>query len=366
MVHYLKESALSVLEHVGASRQVGRSAWRRRRLLILCYHGVSLTNEHEWAPGLYVSPAHLEERLTLVRNEGCTVLPLGQAVDALYAGELPERAVALTFDDGYHDFAVRAWPILRQFGYPATLYLTTARVDRNLPNVNLFISYALWCGRGRDFDARGFLGLTGRYPLQTSAERDAAFVALTRALRTNRTRGISQDHLARIVVERLGLDYEALLASRVLTLMRPEEISQLAAQGLDVQMHTHLHRSPPDPEEFVRDVLVNRDRIEQLTGIRPIHFCYPSGNYRYEYVAALRHAGIRTATTCDPGMATSDQDPLLLPRFIDTSGVPSIIFRSWLTGMAECLPRRTRRGGDPRPLGPQLPSPVTETRSSVT
>jgi hypothetical protein len=238
-------------------------------------------------------------------------------------------------------------------------------VDRNLPNVNLFISYALWCGRDRHFDARGFLGLTGRYSLKTPAERDVAFTAITGALRMNRTRGISQDRLARIVVERLGLDYEALLASRVLTLMRPEEITQLAAEGLDVQMHTHLHRTPPDADEFVRDVLVNRDRIEEMTGVRPVHFCYPSGNYRHEYVPALRRAGIQTATTCDPGMATSEFDPLLLPRFIDTSGVAPVTFRSWLTGMAACLPRRTRSGGDLRPLDKRLPSRVAVTRSSA-
>ena len=349
MVDSLKESALTVLERLGASRRIGRSAWRRRRLLILCYHGISLSNEHEWAPGLYMAPDHLERRLQLVRDAGCTVLPLGVALDALSAGELPERAVAMTFDDGYYDFAARAWPLLRKSGIPATVYLTTGRVDRNLPNVRLFTSYALWCSRDRVFDARGFLSLTARYPLATARERESALAAILGAFGASRPSGVSRDALVRQMVERLGLDYEAMLASRVLTLMRPDEVSRLAGQGLDVQMHTHQHRTPPDADEFVRDVLINRDRIEAMTGVRPVHFCYPSGNYRLEYVPALRQAGVRTATTCDPGMATRRQDPLLLPRFVDTSTVPAVIFRSWLTGLAACLPRRTRRGGDSRP-----------------
>jgi peptidoglycan/xylan/chitin deacetylase (PgdA/CDA1 family) len=343
MIQELKASSLTVLKQLGISNWVAQSAWRRGRLLILAFHGISLDDEHEWNPHLYLSAKQFERRLALLRSTECTVLPLGEAVQRLYQGNLPDRAVALTFDDGYYDFMARAWPLLQEYGYAATVYLTTARVEHNLPNVCLFASYALWLARDRVLDGDGIPGFRGRYPLATAEQREVIVRQLSQGLLHTGDR--SKDVALEMLVRRLGLDYDSLLRKRVLTLMRPDEVARLAREQVDFQLHTHLHRTPPDAEEFVRDVLVNRDRIEAFTGIRPTHLCYPSGNYRLDYLSALRREGVMSATTCDPGMAVKTSNPLLLPRFVDTGSTTETVFEGWLTGMAPCLPRRTRRGG---------------------
>src|SRR5438105_2486444 len=51
------------------------SPWRDRRLLILCYHGVSLDDEHEWNPELYMSPERFRQRLMMLDAGGYSVLP---------------------------------------------------------------------------------------------------------------------------------------------------------------------------------------------------------------------------------------------------------------------------------------------------
>jgi peptidoglycan/xylan/chitin deacetylase (PgdA/CDA1 family) len=340
MIRALKQSSLTLSRQVGLSGWLAQSAWRRSRLLILCYHGIALSDEHRWNPGLYVSAGHLERRLATLRRTGCTVLPLGEAIERLYRRDLPERAIVLTFDDGYYDFMARAWPLLRAYGYPATVYLTTARVEHNLPIVNLFVSYALWKARRSVLSGDGVPGLRGTYTLATGAERQRVIADLNTA--TARMNAAPKDLIAKDIVRRLGLDYDALAGARMLTLMRPEEEARLAHEGLDVQLHTHLHRNPSDPELFVRDVLDNRERIEAITGTPATHLCYPSGMYRLSYLPALRREGIASATTCDPGMAAPNADPLLLPRFVDTGGISEIEFEAWLTGIASCLPRRTR------------------------
>jgi peptidoglycan/xylan/chitin deacetylase (PgdA/CDA1 family) len=129
----------------------------------------------------------------------------------------------------------------------------------------------------------------------------------------------------------------------MLTLMRPAEVQRMAQEGVDFQLHTHLHRTPDDAEVFVKDVLHNRDLIETMTGARADHLCYPSGVYRSAYLPALQRAGVASATTCDPGMADPGADRLLLPRFVDTCSVTELEFEAWVTGVASCLPRRTRR-----------------------
>ena len=97
-------------KNAGALRALLQSEWRRRKLLILCYHGVSLADEHEWDSSLFLSETGFVSRLELLASLGANVLPLGESLERLRAGTLPPRAVALTFDDGFFDFQQRAWP----------------------------------------------------------------------------------------------------------------------------------------------------------------------------------------------------------------------------------------------------------------
>lgn len=343
MIASIKRSSFVLSKRLGVSRFVGHSAWRRQRLLILGYHGVALADEHLWRSDLYVSASQLQTHLDLLRANACTVLPLGEALERLYSGDLPDRAVVLTFDDGYYDFQARAWPLLEEYGYPATVYLTTARVEHNFPIVNLFVSYMLWLARGRTLDGRGIIGLDGLYPLGTQAERERVITVIDGAMQARGMTATQKDSVAEAVAERLELDYRALLASRVLTLLRPVEVAALSRQGVDFELHTHLHRTPEDPALFLGDVLRNRDIIEQITGRRPAHLCYPSGMYRMAYLPALRREGLTSATTCDPGIAARAADPLLLPRFIAANSTTDVEFEAWVSGVALCLPRRTTR-----------------------
>jgi len=116
----LRAARRALLSSLGALRidqATLRTRWRRNRLLILGYHGVALDDEHHWDPELYMTAAVLCRRLELIRDAGCRVLPLDDAVRRLYAGDLPPRSVALTFDDGGYDFYARAFPIVEAFGY---------------------------------------------------------------------------------------------------------------------------------------------------------------------------------------------------------------------------------------------------------
>jgi peptidoglycan/xylan/chitin deacetylase (PgdA/CDA1 family) len=343
MIAALKQSSFSVSKQLGLTGLVAHSEWRRRRLLILCYHGIALEDEHRWDPQLYVPAAHLDRRLALLKRNDCTILPLNEAIQRLYRGDLPKRAVALTFDDGYYDFMARAWPLLQAYDAPATVYLTTARVEHNSPIVNLAISYILWRARNRVLDGRGLIGLSGDYPLALPEQRQRVLREMDAQFQARLVSAGEKDASVATLAARVGIDYQELADRRLLTLMRAEEVQQMARQGVDFQLHTHLHRTPKDPQLFVTDVLHNRDLIEAMTGVRPDHLCYPSGVYRSGYLPALQRAGVVSATTCDPGIADVSADRLLLPRFIDTCGVTEIEFEAWVTGLASCLPRRTRK-----------------------
>ena len=87
---------------------------------ILCYHRIA---DH---PKSYtVLPvAEFEAQMAHLKTHDYNVVPLTEIVDALQYGEkLPPKTVALTFDDGFKDNYTVAYPILKEYNYPATLFI---------------------------------------------------------------------------------------------------------------------------------------------------------------------------------------------------------------------------------------------------
>ena len=172
----LRRTATSVLlgamKSMGAFSRSARSEQRRASLLILCYHGLSIDDEHKWLPKLFITPEGFRQRLQVLRQMGANVLPLGDAVAQLHAGTLPPSSVVITFDDGFYDFYKFARPLLSEFGMPSTLYLTTHYCDYRLPIYNLALDYVLWKA-GRDFITLPEHGLPDSMPIRNYPERQA-------------------------------------------------------------------------------------------------------------------------------------------------------------------------------------------------
>ena len=316
------------------------SDWRRRHLLILAYHGFSQEDEHLWDPELFMHPDKFRSRLELLKKRGCAVLPLDEAIRRLYANDLLENSVALTFDDGYYNYYQKAHPILKEFDFPATVYVTTFYVHYNRPVLDAICSYLLWKGRNATLDLRKLTGQGSKIDLSSDAARSMANDNLMEFARQQKFSAEEKDALAIKLARQLGIDYDALCAKRILHLLTPDEVRQLAAEGVDIQMHTHRHRTPLNRELFYQEVEENRNSLRVMTGSSALHFCYPSGVFDEAFIPWLKDLNVASATTCDPALASRDSHHLLLPRIIDTHGKSPIEFEGWLTGAAALLPRR--------------------------
>jgi peptidoglycan/xylan/chitin deacetylase (PgdA/CDA1 family) len=321
----------------GITRWVGNTRWRKNRLLILCYHGVSLADEHEWHTELFVTAAFLRRRLQLVREFGCQVLPLGEAVKRLAGNSLPSKAVVLTFDDGFHNFHASATPILEAAAMPATVYLSTYYCVHQRPMLSLSIRYLLWKARSNSHPPAILLGLPISGSLQSADYRQGLAASLLEA-----AHALAPDRLAQMqwlegLAIELGVPWREFLDSRVLNLMTPDEVSAVSRRGMDVQLHTHRHRTPRDDTLFVGEIEQNRQLISEMTGTRATHFCYPSGDWDQRFLPLLRSRDVVSATTCVAGLAQSSDNPLLLSRFIDTQHQPECVFENWLAGSASLL-----------------------------
>ncbi len=340
MLKKFKQATLRSLKSAGVSTLVQNSRWRRQRLLILAYHGVSTDDQHLWNGSMYMSPGMFRERLETIAKSGCAVLPLAEAITRLYANDLPDRSVAITFDDGNFDFQERAFPLLKEFDFPSTLYLTTFYSHYNKPIFGIFCDYLLWKGRNQILNLKKITGQDSQIDLSNAAARNAALREIERYIQAQKSSAEEKAAFAERLADQLELDYDALIEKRIMHLLSPEEVTRLAAAGADIQLHTHRHRVPLDRTLFLREIEDNRQSIQAMTGLQPSHFCYPSGVYDGRFLPWLKEAGITSATTCEFGLASPTSNPLLLPRLVDVSNLSLIEFESWLTGLSVALPRR--------------------------
>jgi len=333
----LRRTALTWLKRCGAFHFVQSSDWRRQRLLILCYHGISLEDEHEWRPYLFIRPQLFEQRLEILRKGHYAVLPLGEALERLYRKDLPPRSVAITFDDGTYDFHHQAFPRLKQFGLPVTVYLTTYYSDLQCPVFSLICSYMMWKARGQGSLNLNEFGVPDPVNLASAEERQKAVDQVVEWADKEGLTGEQKNLVAARLAERLKIDYQAIVQKRILQLMNSQEVKQLADAGVDFQLHTHRHRMPRNEDLFRKEIRDNREKISRMVAGKRTHFCYPSGAYRPEFLTWLATDGIVSATTCDTGLATAESNPLLLPRLLDTTGRSDLEFESWVNGIGHFL-----------------------------
>jgi len=77
-----------------------------------------------------ISPADFRAQIEYLEREGYAVLPLLELLDALANGRpVPDKSVAITFDDGYRSVLTAALPLLRARQWPFTVFVNTEAVD---------------------------------------------------------------------------------------------------------------------------------------------------------------------------------------------------------------------------------------------
>lgn len=158
---------------------------------------------------LSVTPERFREQMQQLKDGGYNVVTLDDLLYALAQGRaLPPQPVILTFDDGYRDNYENAFPVLKEFGYPATFfiitdfvteerpeYMTWAQIEemaaagmrfgshsRNHPNLaGQSIDYLVWQALGSKEAIAARLGQTPRWVAYPSGKYDAQAIAVFRS-----------------------------------------------------------------------------------------------------------------------------------------------------------------------------------------
>ena len=256
-------------------------------LRILAYHGVcddSLAGE-PWMPGYFVTASVFDRQLRFLRQEA-NVIPLAEAARALAAGKLPERAVALTFDDGYANNLELAAPMLARYGMPATVFLSSHYIESGALYPFLKIHLLRMPG------AAGYKN----EPLDTVLSRvDQAWQSAAGTL-----------------TEAQGRTLRPLTIGEV----RAAQAGGLLEFGAHAHSHCILRNESPARRE--QEIRLSLQRVAEWTGRPATLFSYPNGeagDFNDADQRVLRDGGVEAAVTGIAGINRPGTPPLSLLRF---------------------------------------------------
>jgi peptidoglycan/xylan/chitin deacetylase (PgdA/CDA1 family) len=304
----------------------------RSRGVILLYHRIASPPADPLL--LCVSPGHFEQHLEVLRR-AYTPLGLEEFEAARAAGRVPDRAVAITFDDGYADNWRTAAPLLACRGLRATVFAAGAclegepffyddleRILIEAPRLPRKLRLVV-DGRTHEWD----LGSWSRRPkspgqdywswnLDQSADptpRHRCYRELFNILR-GATAGARRRTLAALrKAAGIGSAPARLWMTRAE--MRAAVKDGTLAFGAHTRGHPALNRlSPVDQRE---EIFAGKRMLEAAVG-RPVRaFAYPYGSpwdVTVDTVRLVREAGFALACANTPGPVDAESDPFWLPR----------------------------------------------------
>jgi len=245
-------------------------------------------------------------------------------LDQLARGEFPSRCsycVAISFDDGYRDNFVCAFPILKSLGIPATVFLATGYIDSGeLPwydRIRLAFKLtkcdqvSLACISGPSAD------------IHNTSSRARFSEVVLRWLR-----GLQEADRRSAV---LGVFHQLRVPSDVNLpnqMLRWEDIRQMAKHHISFGAHTITHPvlSRIPVENLYQEIAGSKRAIEDRLQTGVSHFAYPFGqieDFSLDAKRTVQNAGFKTAVTTVPGVNESGSDLFELRRFVPWHSDPA-------------------------------------------
>ncbi len=326
----------------------GMTGWKMQKItgtraVILCYHGVGSNG----FPVYSDVPTRVFEAQICYLRDHYRIVSLDQLRHELREGGHGRPAIVITFDDGYRNTYTNAFPVLRKYQIPATVYLTVDCIETGKITWYDYIFVALQVHPAGLLDLRPHI--PGTYQLGTPAARLSAGLQIMRHLRTlpNSARQFAYS----ILVDALPVD-KCLIEDQMMTW---SEVKQMQSAGIRFGSHTMTHPvvSRLQSSEMQYELGKSKSIIEQQIGDRVVDFSFPFGqsdDCGNNAAALAGRFGYLSAVTSIAGTNVSGVDPVMLRR-------SSLVEESSLSLFALRLSYMFARGEDElTSRGPVIPA----------
>ncbi len=300
--------------------------WYRDRVRVICYHGFSFVDEHLFRPKLFMTKQTFGDRLNYLAASPYQVVSLQQAL----AAPQPLQVV-LTMDDGWSGTYQLVHPELARHNFPLMLYVTSYYADKQIPVLNVALSYVLWKTNHTTLKL-SIPQLAIEQSWQITSLPAAEIVTQVCALIDQLEEPAERSEVLMQLAAQLGVSLHS-NDQQLFRLLNQQELKALQQHHVDLQLHTHRHCSPLLPELFGRELEENRLWLSQFQDARNLsHFCYPSGEYDAKHLPWLSQLDVNTATTTKTGLFKPGSDLLQIPRILDGEDVHILELEAELCG----------------------------------
>ena len=239
------------------------------------------------------------------------VVPLDQAARQLTAGELPSRALAITFDDGYADNLEVAMPILRGLGLTATVFVSTGFLDGG----RMWNDAVIECLRRThlvkiDLADFGLAPAVLNGPASRRQVIEQLLPKVKYAVPSQREHMLDRLH---DLCGRPDLPNNLMLTT--------EGVRKLKQSGLDVGAHSVNHPilSTLSEADALREMADSRAMLQAVVEAPISLFAYPNGqpgtDFDARHKAMARQLGFQAAVSTRKGVARAGDDLFELPRY---------------------------------------------------
>jgi len=244
--------------------------------------------------------------------------------------ELPEKAMLLTFDDGYIDNYTFAFPILEEFGIQGSFFIPGKTfASHQLLDVNK-IHYILAVAdihdlvtdlkremeyyRGQEYDYPPTEELFRRYGVANRFDAEE-IIFVKRMLQTVLPERLRNQISSKLFTKYVGVTEKQLAYELYMT---EEQIRTMKRHGMFIGVHGYDHYwlGNLSPEQMKEDISLALDTLDEFIDRRCWVMNYPYGNYSQEVVRYIKSQGAQVGLTTEARVAHIGKDEaLLLPRF---------------------------------------------------
>ena len=332
----------------------------RGKVIVLAYHRV--LPEHAIRasyiqPGMYVLTQTFEAHLQFLQQE-FRIISLPELLERWQQNTMDrhERYCVITFDDGWHDTYQYAYPMLRRYRIPATIFLPTSLIgtrhwfwpeklsylvdsyEQCLPTVDQrdasqdLVSRYPWAAELFASPAHGKAGRSREQRIETAIEQ---WKVLSEAVIEERLQHVSQALCLTFPEERALVNWE--------------EVRQMSQHRITFGSHSCTHPILPGLSLAAAKHEIeasNRMLCDYRVSSVPV-FCYPNGSYNPEIQTLVRDSGYHAAVTTRFGFETgAPQDWFGIKRILIHQDISATIplFSLHLSGLTQTLKAALRRG----------------------
>lgn len=271
-------------------------------------------------------PDFFEKIITYISSLGYRFITLDNLVDRLPASTLG-RVAAVTFDDGFKDLYLNAYPILKKFRIPFALFLTTSTVgsERLLWLHKLYMSIEKLSHGNKEKLIKEFI---------SSNEREFSPHHLAEKIILISNKNRLQEIISRIAYQaKMSKEDEKALARRLY--LNKAELRKMDKHGLSIEAHGHEHwlLSKLNQGDTEKEIGMSVRFIEDELGRKPRFFCLPFGENNEFVENIVRSLGLIGICAVDAKAVGFSVNPFRLSRIVQPNNQDMLNFSFSLTRM---------------------------------